>query len=463
MASGVPATTGGAVRSRDERQQHFSTPGWRRPLHWVYKVGDLKQMLDFCDLLGMTVIRHEFFASACAAGCNGWKSGGAWSKTMAGYPLFGELSTHLEINYNFGVEQYEHGNDYRHLAIRRNALTTDPASKGFTETKNESGNSFLTMPDGYPVMLVDTNEGYEHEPLLFVSLYTTDVEKARKFYTEVLGANEFHGIPGASNDGVMLGWADKQDESDKRLDSFKVELVPRKDGQSIHFKDSQGRLAIETEDNAPAAMAEAVESSGVGNVVVGPIELEPHKEEVVIVSDFDGHEYCFVDARKYTNCMDVHFQPGGTEIDWSFRQGMIDAANKAMRGDEADAKQDMARLTAGNYDKQEVNRKIDEYINSGGVTLFTESDCGFCARSKALLDEMGAEYNVVELDGLGNEGDAIRVELGERTGRYTVPNVFIGSENVGGYDDGPGIQTLYKNGSLMDKLESAGAMKISSK
>lgn len=464
MATGAksapPAVKGGSVNSRDQREQYFNTEGYRRVLHWVYKTGDLQQMLSFLELLGMSVVRNEFFASACAAGCNGWKSGGAWSKTMAGYKKYGELATHLELTYNFGVDHYDKGNDMRHLAIKRSALVADPSSKGFPEHKDDNGNTFLQMPDGYNVMLVDTDEGSADEPFLFVSLHTTDLNKARKFYTEILGAQEFHGVPGASAEGVMFGWAEKRHEADKRLDCFKVELVPLKQENFIDFKDAQGRLAIETEDGGPGHMKQVVENSGMGSVVVGPIELDPHKEEVVIVADPDGHEYCFVDARKYTNCMDVHFQPGGTQIDWSFRQGMIDAANKAMNGDEAGAKRDMARLAAGDYDKQEINKKIDEYINSAGVVLFTESDCNFCAQSKALLDEMGAEYHAVELDALGNEGDAIRVELGERTGRFTVPNIFINKENVGGYDDGPGVSTLYRDGKLQDKLKEASALKM---
>ena len=80
----------------------FTTPGYRRPLHWVFKVGDLQATLEFYErALGMKaraawqahprrcahaptapqVHRHEEFASGCEATCNG-PYGGAWSKTM---------------------------------------------------------------------------------------------------------------------------------------------------------------------------------------------------------------------------------------------------------------------------------------------------------------------------------------------------------------------------------------------
>lgn len=57
----------------------------QRPLHWVFKVGDLKQTLNFYEgSFGMHVHRHEEFASGCEATCNG-PYGGSWSKTMVGY------------------------------------------------------------------------------------------------------------------------------------------------------------------------------------------------------------------------------------------------------------------------------------------------------------------------------------------------------------------------------------------
>jgi len=34
-----------------------------------------------------------------------------------------------------------------------------------------------------------------------------------------------------------------------------------------------------------------------GQILHGPLKLQPHGEEVVIVADPDGYEHCFVDAR----------------------------------------------------------------------------------------------------------------------------------------------------------------------
>ena len=57
----------------------------------------------------------------------------------------------------------------------------------------------------------------------------------------------------------------------------------------------------------------------------------------------------------------------------------------------------------------------------------------------------------------------MRAELGRKTGRTSVPSIFIGGEYVGGYDagvgeDSPGIVDLAFQGKLISKLEAAGAL-----
>lgn len=51
--------------------------------------------------------------------------------------------------------------------------------------------------------------------------------------------------------------------------------------------------------------------------------------------------------------------------------------------------------------------------------------CPYCKKAKELLTSLGASYKVVEVDALGQDGFAYRVELNEMTGRSTVPNIFV--------------------------------------
>ncbi len=68
------------------------------------------------------------------------------------------------------------------------------------------------------------------------------------------------------------------------------------------------------------------------------------------------------------------------------------------------------------------------------------------------------QYTALELNDMGAQGKALRAELAHRTGRTSVPNIFIGGEGIGGCNDGPGLMTLQSEGKLVPMLKAAGAM-----
>ncbi len=65
------------------------------------------------------------------------------------------------------------------------------------------------------------------------------------------------------------------------------------------------------------------------------------------------------------------------------------------------------------------------------VTVYTTEPCSFCSRVKQLLDARGVEYTEINLarDAAG------RQELVERTGMMSFPQVIIGGELVGGFQE----------------------------
>ena len=85
--------------------------------------------------------------------------------------------------------------------------------------------------------------------------------------------------------------------------------------------------------------------------------------------------------------------------------------------------------------------------------VFSWSGCPFCKKAKALLDSKGAEYSVLELDQM-DDGQKYRAALAERTGRTSMPSIFIGG--VG--DGSPGLKPLNDSGELDGKLKAAGAL-----
>ena len=66
--------------------------------------------------------------------------------------------------------------------------------------------------------------------------------------------------------------------------------------------------------------------------------------------------------------------------------------------------------------------------------------------------------NAIALKLTREDGAAMRARLGARTGRTSVPSVWIGGDFVGGLNDGPGLATLDKRGVLDERLRAVGAL-----
>jgi glutaredoxin 3 len=65
--------------------------------------------------------------------------------------------------------------------------------------------------------------------------------------------------------------------------------------------------------------------------------------------------------------------------------------------------------------------------------------------AKQLLADRGVSYEEIDVTG----DDRTREWLVETTGRYTVPQIFIGEESIGGYDD---LYALDRAGKLAERL-----------
>ena len=65
------------------------------------------------------------------------------------------------------------------------------------------------------------------------------------------------------------------------------------------------------------------------------------------------------------------------------------------------------------------------------VTIYTTPICPYCQMAKQLLKRKGAACD--EIDVMGNPG--MRVEMQAKSGRSTVPQIWIGERHIGGCDD----------------------------
>lgn len=133
-----------------------------RLLHTMLRVGDLEKSLQFyCDVLGMTLLRQKDYP------------GGKFTLAFVGY---GDESDHtvLELTHNWGVESYDLGEGYGHIA-----LGVDDIYKTCEEIKARGGQvirepgpmkhgttviAFVGDPDGYKVELIQLKNKAAAQP-----------------------------------------------------------------------------------------------------------------------------------------------------------------------------------------------------------------------------------------------------------------------------------------------------------
>ena len=143
----------------------------------------------------------------------------------------------------------------------------------------------------------------------------------------------------------------------------------------------------------------------------------------------------------------------GEPMEWSERESAANALSEIMAGPGYAFKQWVADIVAGDYDEEEVEDAVDDFVRSDRIVMFSFTTCPFCRRAKDYLDGEGLAYASMELDELeGNRGNEIRAALGRKTRRTSVPSIFIDGKFVGGCNDGPGLLTLAESGELDELL-----------
>jgi glutaredoxin 3 len=65
------------------------------------------------------------------------------------------------------------------------------------------------------------------------------------------------------------------------------------------------------------------------------------------------------------------------------------------------------------------------------IIIYSTSRCPYCVRAKALLARKGMPFTEILVD----EDDKLRDEMIEKSQRYTVPQIFINDQHIGGFDD----------------------------
>ncbi|MDJ0571866.1 MAG: lactoylglutathione lyase [Pleurocapsa sp. MO_192.B19] len=121
-------------------------------LHTMLRVGNLDKSIAFyCDILGMKLLRRKDYP------------GGEFTLAFVGYGDEKD-NTVIELTYNWGVEQYDLGKGYGHIALGVDDIygTCDRIKAQGGKVSREPGPmkhgttviAFVEDPDGYKIELI---------------------------------------------------------------------------------------------------------------------------------------------------------------------------------------------------------------------------------------------------------------------------------------------------------------------
>jgi len=82
------------------------------------------------------------------------------------------------------------------------------------------------------------------------------------------------------------------------------------------------------------------------------------------------------------------------------------------------------------------------------IEIYTSDWCPYCARAKALLTRKGVAFKEIDAP----TGSEARAESLRRSGRTSVPQIFIDGRHIGGSDD---LAALDRSGGLDPLLKAA--------
>jgi glutaredoxin 3 len=82
------------------------------------------------------------------------------------------------------------------------------------------------------------------------------------------------------------------------------------------------------------------------------------------------------------------------------------------------------------------------------ITLYVTGWCPYCQRANGLLTQKSVVFTEINVD----DDEKFREEMIARSGRHTVPQIFIGDRHIGGCDD---LFALDRSGELDRLIQGA--------
>jgi glutaredoxin 3 len=86
-------------------------------------------------------------------------------------------------------------------------------------------------------------------------------------------------------------------------------------------------------------------------------------------------------------------------------------------------------------------------MGTPAVVMYTTGWCPYCERARDLLARKNVTFDEIDLDSAPEK----RAEMQQKSGRRTVPQIFIGDTHVGGSDDLRALEDAGKLDALLGR------------
>lgn len=86
-------------------------------------------------------------------------------------------------------------------------------------------------------------------------------------------------------------------------------------------------------------------------------------------------------------------------------------------------------------------------MTAAAVTMYTTGWCPYCSRARSLLERKGVSFEEIDVESAPEK----RAEMQTRSGRRSVPQIFIGDHHVGGCDDLHALEEAGKLDALLGR------------
>jgi len=84
-------------------------------------------------------------------------------------------------------------------------------------------------------------------------------------------------------------------------------------------------------------------------------------------------------------------------------------------------------------------------MSAPAIVMYTTNWCPYCARARKLFATKGAAFQEIDVESAPEK----RAEMLSRSGRRTVPQIFIGEQHIGGSDDLAALDSTGKLDALL--------------